>query len=72
MADKKKKAAPRKAATKAVEPWKDYDVEMLLNQYLLLKTLPWVIGYIVIALEARVLFFRRDTKNSKKDSSIVV
>ena len=25
MADKKKKAVPRKAATKAVEPWKDYD-----------------------------------------------
>ena len=31
--------------------------------YVLLKnTLPWVIGYIVIALEFRVLFFRRDTK----------
>ena len=30
MADKKKKAAPRKAATKAVETWKDYEVEMLL------------------------------------------
>ena len=29
MADKKK-AAPRKAATKAVEIWKDYEVEMLL------------------------------------------
>ena len=30
MADKKKKAAPRKAATRAVETWKDYEVEMLL------------------------------------------
>ena len=30
MADKKKKAAPRKAATKAVETWKDYEVKMLL------------------------------------------
>ena len=33
MADKKKKAAPQKAATKAVEPWKDYEVEMLLNTF---------------------------------------
>ena len=33
MADKKKKAASRKAATKAVEPWKDYEVEMLLNTF---------------------------------------
>ena len=33
MADKKKKAAPRKAATKAVKPWKDYVVEMLLNTF---------------------------------------
>ena len=35
MADnlKKTKAAPRKAATKAVEPWKDYEVEMLLVSY---------------------------------------
>ena len=30
MADKKKKSAPRKAATKAIEPWKGYEVEMLL------------------------------------------
>ena len=30
MADKKKKASPRKAATKAVETWKGYEVEMLL------------------------------------------
>ena len=29
MADKKKRAAPQKAATKAIEPWKDYEVEML-------------------------------------------
>ena len=33
MADKKKKATPRKAATKAVEPWKDYVVEMLPNTF---------------------------------------
>ena len=32
MADKMKKAAPRKAATKAVEPWKDY-VEMFFNTF---------------------------------------
>ena len=30
MADKKKKPAPRKAAIKEVELWKDYEVEMLL------------------------------------------
>ena len=30
MADKKKKAARRKAGTKAVEPWKDYKVKILL------------------------------------------
>ena len=34
MADKKTKAAPRKAATKAVEPWEDYEVEMLLVTFL--------------------------------------
>ena len=73
MANKKKKAAPRKAATKAIKPWTNYEVEMLLNTGVLLKTLPWVIGYIVIALEVRVLFFRRDRhKNIMKDSSIVV
>ena len=31
MADKKEEAAPRKAATKAVKPWKNYVVEMLLK-----------------------------------------
>ena len=60
MAGKKKKAEPRKAATKVVGPWKLWSRDAAW--YVLLKTLPWVIGYIVIVLEVRLPFFRRDTK----------
>ena len=33
VADKNKKAATRKAATKAVEAWKDYEVAILLDTF---------------------------------------
>ena len=62
VADKNKKAAPRKAPTKAVEPWKDYEVAMLLNMFSLLLRLKFAFSSVL----------SKTHKNSKEDSSIVV
>ena len=72
VADKNKKAAPRKAATKAVEPWKDYEVAMLLDTFFQ-KHFPELSDTLLLRLKfafSSVLSKRH--KNRKKDSSIVV
>ena len=63
--DKKMKAAPRKVATKAVKPWKDYKVEMLLVTFFyqhfpeLSDTLLLLSKYVFSPFE--------ETQKSKKD-----
>ena len=72
VADKNKKAAPQKAATKAVEPCKDYEAAMLLHTFFQ-KHFPELSDTLLLCLKfvfSSVLSKRH--KNSKKDSSIVV
>ena len=70
VADNNKKVAPRKAATKAVEPWKDYEVATLLDTFFQ-KHFPELSDTLFLRLKfvfSSVLSKRH--KNSKKDSSI--
>ena len=69
MPDKKKKVAPRKALTKAAEPWKDYEAEMLLDTFF--KHFPELSDTLLLARSSCTLL-SKGHKNSKKDSSIVV
>ena len=71
VADKNKKAAPRKAAAKAVEPWKDCEVATLLDTFFQ-KHFPELSDTLFLRLKfvfSSVLSKRH--KDSKKDSSIV-
>ena len=72
VADKNKKAAPRKPATKAVEPCKDYEAALLFHTFFQ-KHFPELSDTLLLCLKfvfSSVL--SKKHKNSKKDLSIVV